>query len=55
MSVENSDWEIAENLPANCFFNKSEDCGSDINYNGEIYPDDTKEIIFPQKMAGWLS
>lgn len=39
-------------LPASCFFNKSEDCGSDINYNCEIYPDDTKQMIFPQKMAG---
>lgn len=43
-----------EHLPANCFFNKSEDCGSDINYNCEIYPDDTKQMIFPQKMAGWV-
>lgn len=41
-----------KHIPASCFFNKSEDCGSDINYNCEIYPDDTKQMIFPQKMAG---
>lgn len=49
-----NDFVHKTHLPANCFFNKSEDCGSDINYNCEIYPDDTKQMIFPQKMAGWV-